>query len=96
MENGDLRVFGEVWRPSREFLRRTGFFTLPEEPLENAAVGSMTVAENLALRTFDAAPLTRSRFLLDGTSVISPRALDGQDYKRHPEDSRLLPLAPLR
>ena len=70
MESGDLRVLGEVWRPSREFLRRTGFFTLPEEPLENAAVGSMTVAENLALRTFDAAPFTRSRVLLDGTSIL--------------------------
>jgi simple sugar transport system ATP-binding protein len=70
IETGDMRVFGEPFRQSRKFLRRMGLFTLPEEPLDNAAVGSMTVAENLALRTFDMPPIARSRFLLDRSSIL--------------------------
>jgi ABC-type uncharacterized transport system ATPase subunit len=70
IENGEVLVSGKRCRPSREFLRRAGLFTLPEEPLENAAVGSMSVAENLVLRTFDVPPFVRSRFLLDRTSIL--------------------------
>jgi len=70
IETGEVRVFGEPCRSTREFLRHTGLFTLPEEPLENAAVGSMSVAENLALRTFDVPPFAQSRFLLDRTSIL--------------------------
>ena len=38
-------------------------FCLPEEPLRNACVAAMTVAENLAFRTFDREPFTRSGWL---------------------------------
>ena len=34
---------------------------LPEEPLRNACVGELSVAENMALRDFDQAPLRRRR-----------------------------------
>jgi simple sugar transport system ATP-binding protein len=37
--------------------------SLPEEPLRNACVGDLSVAENMALRDFDQPPLSRSRFL---------------------------------
>ena len=37
--------------------------SLPEEPLHNACVGKLAVAENLALRGFDRAPLARGPWL---------------------------------
>ena len=37
--------------------------SLPEEPLRNACVGDLSVAENMALRDFDQPPLSRSRIL---------------------------------
>jgi simple sugar transport system ATP-binding protein len=37
--------------------------SLPEEPLANACVGRLSVAENVALRNFDRAPLTRGAWL---------------------------------
>jgi simple sugar transport system ATP-binding protein len=37
--------------------------SLPEEPLRNACVGDLSVAENMALRDFDQPPLSHSRFL---------------------------------
>jgi simple sugar transport system ATP-binding protein len=36
--------------------------SLPEEPLRNACVGDLSVAENMALRDFDQPPLSRSAF----------------------------------
>ena len=44
-------------------------YTLPEEPLGNATVPGMSVAENLALRTFDRAPVARGGFLLDRSAM---------------------------
>ncbi len=38
-------------------MERFKLFGLPEEPLKNAAVAGMTVAENIAFRTFDRAPI---------------------------------------
>lgn len=53
IESGEMLVDGQAFHPSRGAIRETGLFTLPEEPLENATVPAMSVAENLALRTFD-------------------------------------------
>ena len=38
-------------------------FSLPEEPLQNACVPNMSVAENMALRTFDRPPQSQRGFL---------------------------------
>ena len=43
--------------------QRLGVRSLPEEPLHNACVGKLSVAENLALRGFDRAPLARGPWL---------------------------------
>jgi simple sugar transport system ATP-binding protein len=45
-------------------LRQRGVSLLTEEPLSNAAVRSMSVMENLALRQFDRAPLAVGGWLL--------------------------------
>ena len=56
-QSGSVRVDGRPFRRSRRELERKGVSLLTEEPLANAAVPSMTVMENLALRQFDRAPL---------------------------------------
>ena len=39
-------------------------FSLPEDPLHNATVPKMTVAENIAFRNFDRAPIATARWWL--------------------------------
>ncbi|MBI1789798.1 MAG: ATP-binding cassette domain-containing protein, partial [Acidobacteria bacterium] len=60
---GHITVNGEPYYPVRETMRRLGVFTLPEEPLRNAAAPGMTVAENIALREFDRPPYARGGLL---------------------------------
>lgn len=63
-QGGEIRVHGEDYRAHRAQMRRHGFHCLPEEPLRNACVAGMTVAENLAFRCFDRPPLSTHRWLL--------------------------------
>src|SRR5262249_205646 len=49
----------EPFEPTRDRFYRLKIFGLPEEPLKNAAVPRMTVAENMAFRTFDRPPAAR-------------------------------------
>jgi general nucleoside transport system ATP-binding protein len=53
---GEIRMGGEVYHATREEMRRYKLSCLPEEPLRNACVGRMSVAENLAFRAFDRPP----------------------------------------
>jgi general nucleoside transport system ATP-binding protein len=50
---GQLRVHGRSYVPLRAQMETCKVFCLPEEPLRNAAVSHMTVAENIAFRVFD-------------------------------------------
>lgn len=61
---GGLMVHGEKYTASREEIRRHHFHILPEMPLQNACVGNMTTAENLAFRAFDRPPFTRIKWFL--------------------------------
>ena len=45
---------------TRDHFDRFKVFGLPEEPLKNATVPTMSVAENMAFRQFDKAPMARS------------------------------------
>jgi ABC-type uncharacterized transport system ATPase subunit len=67
--SGRIVVNGEEHLPTRTMLRKHKFFTLPEEPLRNAAVARMSVAENMVFGVFDEAPFQRSGFLLDRTAI---------------------------
>jgi len=69
LESGSIAVFGAPFRPSRAAIRKAGLFTLPEEPLENATVPRMSVAQNLALRSFDRAPISKFGFVLDRAAI---------------------------
>ncbi len=53
---GGVRVHGAAYSATRGQMRKHGFRCLPEEPLRNACVAPMSVANNLALRRFDRAP----------------------------------------
>lgn len=54
---GTIEVNGKPFRPNRRAMLRHRYHVLPEEPLQNAAAPSMSVAENLALRNFDQPPV---------------------------------------
>ncbi len=55
--SGSVKVMGEPYRATRDENRRLNVRSLPEEPLRNACVGDLSVAENMALRDFDQPPL---------------------------------------
>jgi general nucleoside transport system ATP-binding protein len=64
-ESGEIRVIGDVYHASREEMRRHKMSLLPEEPLKNACVGGMSVADNIAFREFDRAPFARGGWWLN-------------------------------
>jgi simple sugar transport system ATP-binding protein len=75
--SGEMRVAGDSYHASREEMRRHKMSLLPEEPLKNACVGGMSVADNIAFREFDRAPfaiagwwLNKSAFRDDATKKI--------------------------
>ena len=57
--SGEIRVERETYHATRAEMRKHQVFSLPEEPLRNACVPGMSVAENMALRRFDRSPLAR-------------------------------------
>ena len=76
-ESGEIRVIGDLYHASREEMRRHKMSLLPEEPLKNACVGGMSVADNIAFREFDRAPfatggwwLNRAAFRADAEKKI--------------------------
>ena len=60
---GDVSIDGVPYHATRNQIRFFGAFSLTEEPLRSACVPGMTVAENMALRTFDRAPIASGPWL---------------------------------
>ena len=60
---GAITVDGAPYRATRHAIRFHGAFSLTEEPIRSACVPRMSVAENLALRTFDRAPIALGPFV---------------------------------
>jgi general nucleoside transport system ATP-binding protein len=77
---GELRVGGQPYHARRSEMRRHRVFSLPEEPLRNACVGSLSVADNMALRNFDRPPLSAGSFLRRGAVRAQSKRLIGE-YK---------------
>jgi general nucleoside transport system ATP-binding protein len=63
LSEGGIFVRGERFVPTRRCLERFKVFGLQEEPQRNAVVPRMTVAETMALRAYDKAPLSRAGWL---------------------------------
>lgn len=57
LTDGEITIRGELFTPSRGNFDRFKVFGLPEEPLKNATVPRMSVAENIAFRSFDKPPI---------------------------------------
>jgi simple sugar transport system ATP-binding protein len=57
LSDGGIFIRGERFEPKRASYDKYKVFGLPEEPLKNAAVPKMSVAENLAFRAFDKPPV---------------------------------------
>ena len=72
---GEILVHGHVFHGTRTEIRRHGLALLPEEPLRNACVGRMSVAENMAFRNFDIPPLARGFWLRPGAMRRAGREL---------------------
>src|SRR5580704_4828915 len=70
-ESGEIRVVGDVYHASREEMRRHKMSLLPEEPLKNACVGSMSVADNIAFREFDRTPFASGGWWLNRAAFRS-------------------------
>ncbi len=56
--SGKVLVDGAPYRGTRDEARATGLRCLPEEPLRNACVPTMSVADNIGFRTYDRPPNT--------------------------------------
>ena len=61
---GDVLVGGVPFRARRSEMRNQKVRCLPDEPLRNACVGEMSVAENIGFRSFDRPPFARAGVLL--------------------------------
>lgn len=68
-QRGNIWIGGERYVARRDQIDRQKVRCLPEEPLRNACVPNMSVAENMALRTFDRPPHVRGRWWLDRASI---------------------------
>jgi general nucleoside transport system ATP-binding protein len=77
---GELRVEGRPYHARRSEMRQHRVFSLPEEPLRNACVGGLSVADNMALRNFDRSPLAAGAFLRRGAVRAQSNRLIA-DYK---------------
>lgn len=62
--SGQVMVNSEPYAATRKQINQHRVFVLPEEPLKNACVPHMSVAENLALRTFDRPPQAKGPMVL--------------------------------
>ncbi len=62
--SGQILVNGKPYKATRAEMFQNRVFALPEEPLRNACVPHMSVAENMALRTFDRPPQAKGFMLI--------------------------------
>jgi simple sugar transport system ATP-binding protein len=69
IQDGRILVKGEPYEPTRNNMDRFKVFGLPEEPLKNATVRKMSVAENMAFRVFDKPPITSLKWWLSPAPI---------------------------
>ena len=67
-ESGKIYLEGALYHATREEMRRNHLSVLPEEPLKNACVARMSVADNLAFRDFDHAPYAAGGWWLNSAT----------------------------
>jgi general nucleoside transport system ATP-binding protein len=76
---GQVLIHDKNFEPRRDHFDRYKVFGLPEEPLKNASVPNMSVAENMAFRSFDKEPMAKLGFWLSPAPMrATARALIGR------------------
>ncbi len=69
LSSGQISVNGRDFLPTRRAFDAAGLFVVPEEPLKNAAVAGMSVADNIVFRRFEKPPLSRRGWWLDRRAI---------------------------
>ena len=94
-ESGEIRVAGDLYHASREEMRRHKMSLLPEEPLKNACVGGMSVADNIAFREFDRAPFASGGWWLNRAAFRedAERKIDHYKIKTRTPDTPISALS---
>ena len=64
IKRGQVLIDDKDFEPRRDHFAKFKVFGLPEEPLKNATVPVMSVAENMAFRDFDRPPMSSLSFWL--------------------------------
>jgi simple sugar transport system ATP-binding protein len=67
--SGEINVNGVPYRATRTEMLQQKVFSLPEEPLRNACIAGMSVAENMALRNFDSPAMRRPGWFINRTAI---------------------------
>jgi general nucleoside transport system ATP-binding protein len=80
-ESGAIRVAGDPYHARRDEMRRHRMSLLPEEPLKNACVAGMSVADNIAFREFDRAPFATGGWWLNKSAFRDDAARKIAQYK---------------
>jgi general nucleoside transport system ATP-binding protein len=92
--SGQVRVMGQAYAARREENYRLKVRSLPEEPLRNACVADLSVAENMALRDFDRTPLSTGGRLRFGEWRARAREwIAGYGIKTQGEDAPIRSLS---
>ncbi len=81
MRDGRIFIHDKPFEPVRGDFDRFKVFGLPEEPLKNAAVPRMSVAENIAFRAFDKPPMARFGWWMSAAPMRAQAALLIERYK---------------
>ncbi|QJD57439.1 ATP-binding cassette domain-containing protein [Pseudomonas sp. gcc21] len=89
--SGEIRINGAPYKASRREMQKEKVFSLPEEPLRNACIAGMSVADNLALRNFDQPPICRQGWLINRRAIQAQAAALIQQFNVRPAD----PLRPI-
>jgi simple sugar transport system ATP-binding protein len=91
---GEIFVGGEPFHATRAEIRRHRVFSLPEEPLRNACVPGMSVAENMSLRNFDQPPVSSGPWLKRGAlRAQAERWIDAFGVKTEGPDAPMATLS---
>lgn len=64
LDDGRIFINGQPFEPTRQHMDKFKVFGLPEEPLKNATAPRLSVAENMAMRSFDKPPISQNGWWL--------------------------------
>ena len=81
LRDGRIFIHNEPFEPVRRDFDRFRVFGLPEEPLKNAAVPRMSVAENIAFRAFDKPPAAKFGWWMSPGPIRARAAALVERYK---------------